>query len=93
MRQAGASRTHGGGCTPASQGGAGVGAVMGSGWGDVWLVITSLSKGLCCVEPGAAPLWGVCVGGGWALDCWRCPGGRTLPRAGDRTQGWLLGYI
>lgn len=40
-----------------------MGAVTGSGWGDVWLVITSLSKCLCCVEPGAAPLWGGVCGG------------------------------
>lgn len=68
-------------CTPASQGGAAAGGVTGWGSGDIWLVITSLSKGLCCVEPGAAHLRGVWWGGGrgrgWALDCWRCPGGRT----------------
>lgn len=64
--------------------------------GDVWLVITSLSKGLCYVEPGAAPLWG--VGGAGAAGP-RTAGGvpgaaphTPLPQAGDRTQGWLLGY-
>ena len=64
--------------------------------GDIWLVITSLSMGLCYVEPGAAPLWGVWRGaagprtaGGVAGATHNTP----LPQAGDRTQGWLLGYI
>lgn len=83
MRRAWARRTHGGGAHPLPREGPprGAGGVTGWGSGDVWLVITSLSKGLCCVEPGAAHLRGVWWGGGrgrgWALDCWRCPGGRT----------------
>lgn len=69
MRQAGARRTHGGGAHPLPREGPpwGAGGVTGWGWGDVWLVITSLSKDLCCVEPGAAPLRGVWWGGGARL--------------------------
>lgn len=65
---------------------------------DVWLVITSLSKGLCCVEPGAAHLRGVWWGAGearlgpglLAVSRGHFPN-TPFPWAGDRTQGWLLG--
>lgn len=69
------------------------------------MVITSLSKGLCCVEPAAAPLrgvwWGRGGGGcGWgAAGPWTAGGvpgaahNTPFPQAGDRTRGWLLGYI